>query len=84
MTPNDYFILDSMGWILYRQGRLDESIEFLNKALSEKNDPEIAAHLGEVLWVKGDKDAAQAIWDTALKETPDDDRLRKVINRLNP
>jgi tetratricopeptide (TPR) repeat protein len=84
ISPNDYFILDSMGWILYRQGRLDESIEFLNKALSEKNDPEIAAHLGEVLWIKGDKEAAQAIWDTALKESPDDDGLRKVINRLNP
>ena len=84
ISPDDYFVLDSMGWILYRQGRLDEAIEFLNKALSAKNDPEIAAHLGEVLWVKGDKEAAQAIWDTALRDTPDDDRLRKVINRLNP
>ena len=84
ISPNDYFVLDSMGWILYRQGRLDEAIEFLNKALSKKNDPEIAAHLGEVLWVKGDKEAAQAVWDTALKEMPDDERLHKVINRLNP
>lgn len=84
ISPNDFFVLDSMGWILYRLGRLDEAIEFLNKALSVKNDPEIAAHLGEVLWVKGDKEAAQAIWDTALRETPNDDRLRKVINRLNP
>ena len=84
ISPNDYYVLDSMGWILYRQGRLDEAIEFLNKALAERNDPEIAAHLGEVLWVKGDKKAAQAVWDTALKQTPDDDRLRKVINRLNP
>ncbi len=84
ISPDDYFVLDSMGWILYRQGRLDEAIEFLSKALSGKNDPEIAAHLGEVLWVKGDKEAAQAIWDTALSETPNDDRLRKVINRLNP
>ncbi|MCK5433429.1 MAG: tetratricopeptide repeat protein [Gammaproteobacteria bacterium] len=84
ISPNDYYVLDSMGWILYRQGRLDEAIEFLNKALAERNDPEIAAHLGEVLWVKGDKKAAQAVWDTALKQTPDDDKLRKVINRLNP
>ena len=84
ISPNDYYVLDSMGWILYRQGRLDEAIEFLNKALAERNDPEIAAHLGEVLWVKGDKKAAQAVWDTALKQTPDDDRLHKVINRLNP
>ena len=84
ISPDDYFVLDSMGWILYRQGRLEEAIEFLNKALSKKNDPEIAAHLGEVLWVKGDKEAAQSIWDTALGETPNDDRLRNVINRLNP
>jgi tetratricopeptide (TPR) repeat protein len=84
ISPNDYFVLDSMGWVLYRQGRLDEAVEFLNKALAERNDPEIAAHLGEVLWVKGDKKAAQEIWDTALKQAPDDDRLRNVINRLNP
>ncbi len=84
ISPNDYYVLDSMGWILYRQGRLDEAIEFLNKALAKRNDPEIAAHLGEVLWVKGDKQAAQEIWDTALKEAPDDERLRNVINRLNP
>ena len=84
INPNDYYVLDSMGWILYRQGRLDEAIVFLKKALAERNDPEIAAHLGEVLWVKGDKKTAQEIWDTALKEAPDDDRLRNVINRLNP
>ena len=84
ISPNNYFVLDSMGWILYRQGRLDEAIEYLNKALAKRNDPEIAAHLGEVLWVKGDKKAAQEIWDTALQEAPDDDRLRNVINRLNP
>ncbi len=84
ISPNDYYVLDSMGWVLYRQGRLDEAIEFLKKALAERNDPEIAAHLGEVLWVKGDKKTAQEIWDTALKAAPDDDRLRNVINRLNP
>lgn len=84
ISPNDYYVLDSMGWVLYRQGRLDEAIEFLQKALAARNDPEIAAHLGEVLWVKGDKKAAQEIWDTALQETPDDVKLRNVINRLNP
>ena len=84
INPNDYYVLDSMGWILYRQGRLDEAIVFLKRALAERNDPEIAAHLGEVLWVKGDKKTAQEIWDTALKEAPNDDRLRNVINRLNP
>ena len=85
ISPNDYYVLDSMGWILYRQGRLDEAIEFLNKALAERNDPEIAAHLGEVLWVKGDKKSGAGRFGTLhLKETPDDDKLRNVINRLNP
>ena len=84
ISPNDFYILDSMGWVLYRLGRLDESIEFLNKALDKRKDPEIAAHLGEVLWVKGDRDAANEIWDTALQETPEDDRLLDVIKRFNP
>jgi len=84
ISPNDFYILDSMGWVLYRLGRLEESIEYLNKALEERRDPEIAAHLGEVLWVKGDRDAAKEIWETALQETPKDDRLLNVIKRFNP
>ena len=84
LNPNDFYILDSMGWVLYRLGRLEESVEYLNKALDARRDPEIAAHLGEVLWVKGDKEAAKTIWDTALQETPEDDRLLDVIKRFNP
>ena len=84
ISPEDFYILDSMGWVLYRMGRLDESIVFLNKALSARPDPEIAAHLGEVLWVKGDKAAAKQIWEAAIKETPKDIRLLDVIKRFNP
>jgi tetratricopeptide (TPR) repeat protein len=84
ISPEDFYILDSMGWVLYRMGRLDESINYLNKALSTRKDPEIAAHLGEVLWVKGDKAAAREIWETAIKETPKDLRLLDVIKRFNP
>ena len=84
LSPSDFYILDSMGWVLYRLGRLDESIEYLKKAIELRNDPEIAAHLGEVLWVKGDKQAAKEIWDTALKDTPTDDRLLDVIKRFKP
>jgi len=84
LNPNDFYILDSMGWVLYRLGRLEESIEYLNKALNARNDPEIAAHLGEVLWVKGERDAAKEIWGTALQETPEDTRLLNVIKRFNP
>ena len=84
LSPDDFYILDSMGWVLYRLGRLDESITYLNKALSVRPDPEIAAHLGEVLWVKGDKAAAKQIWEAAIKETPKDARLLDVIKRFNP
>ena len=84
LSPSDFYILDSMGWVLYRLGRLSESIEYLQKALELRNDPEIAAHLGEVLWVRGDRKAAQDIWDTALKETPKDDRLLDIIKRFKP
>ena len=84
LKPDDFYILDSMGWVLYRMGRLDEAVEYLRRALKERADPEIAAHLGEVLWVKGDKEAARQVWETALKETPEDARLLDVIQRFNP
>tara|TARA_R110000782_G_scaffold49668_2_gene108033 strand:- start:103 stop:1884 length:1782 start_codon:yes stop_codon:yes gene_type:complete len=84
LSPSDFYILDSMGWVLYRLGRLDEAVEYLQKALELRNDPEIAAHLGEVLWVRGDRQAAKDIWDTALKDTPTDDRLLNVIKRFKP
>lgn len=84
LSPGDFYILDSMGWILYRLGRLDEAVDFLQQALALRNDPEIAAHLGEVLWVMGDKEAAREVWDTALQATPTDDRLLKVIERFQP
>ncbi len=82
LSPSDFFILDSMGWVLYRMGRLDEAEEYLRKALVLRNDAEVAAHLGEVLWVKGDRRAANEIWNTALQETPDDDKLLDVIKRF--
>ncbi len=84
LSPGDFYILDSMGWVLYRLGRLEEAVEYLQKALEMRNDPEIAAHLGEVLWVMGNKQAAKEIWDTALKDTPTDDRLLDVIKRFKP
>ncbi|MGH8245103.1 MAG: tetratricopeptide repeat protein, partial [Gammaproteobacteria bacterium] len=82
LNPNDFYILDSMGWILYRLGRLEEASEYLHKAMNIRQDPEIAAHLGEVLWVMGDRDAARDVWNTALQETPDDSHLLDVIKRF--
>ena len=84
LSPDDFYILDSMGWVLYRLGRLDEAVGYLRRALALQNDPEIAAHLGEVLWVMGDKKTAREVWETALRATPADDRLLKVIERFKP
>lgn len=84
LNPEDFYTLDSMGWVLYRLGRLTEAVEYLTKAREIKDDPEVAAHLGEVLWVMGDKQAARDIWDSALKDTPDDRGLLDVIQRLAP
>ncbi len=84
LKPNDFYILDSMGWVLYRLGRLDEAISYLQRARAIRNDPEVSAHLGEVLWVKGDKQAAKAVWEGALQESPDDARLQRLINKFTP
>ncbi len=83
LSSDDFFILDSMGWVLYRLGRHDEAIVYLQKAMSMRQDPEIAAHLGEVLWVTGDRKAAKMIWETALQATPQDSHLLDVIKRFD-
>jgi tetratricopeptide (TPR) repeat protein len=62
LQPDEASIIDSMGWIAYRRGRLQESADYLRKAWSLDNNPEIAAHLGEVLWALGDREEAKAIW----------------------
>lgn len=84
ISPGDFYILDSLGWVLYRMGRLDEAVDYLQQALELRSDPEIAAHLGEVFWVMGNKQAAKEVWETALKGTPTDDRLLEVIERFKP
>ena len=83
LKPDDYYIIDSMGWVLYRVGRHEEALEYLQRALSLSDDPEVAAHLGEVLWVMGRKSAAREVWDTALKIRPDDELLLEVIKRFS-
>ena len=83
LSSGDFYILDSMGWVLYRLGRHDEAIEYLERALEIRQDPEIAAHLGEVLWVTGDKEAAKKIWETALQASPEDNRLLDVMKRFD-
>lgn len=83
LAPEDAAIMDSVGWGYYRSGRLEESIAMLRRALAANPDPEIAAHLGEVLWVHGDKDEARKIWQESLKAHPDHAILKAVIRKFD-
>jgi tetratricopeptide (TPR) repeat protein len=84
LKPDDPFVLDSMGWIQYRLGNNEEAIKYLKRALSIRNDAEISAHLGEVLWVIGDRRQARTVWKKALEDTPDSEVLNGVIKKFNP
>jgi tetratricopeptide (TPR) repeat protein len=84
LKPNDHYVVDSLGWVLFRLGRHDEAIKYLRQAMALKPDAEVAAHLGEVLWVAGDQEGARTVWNTALEAQPDDKRLLDVIKRFEP
>ncbi|MCP4040617.1 MAG: tetratricopeptide repeat protein [Gammaproteobacteria bacterium] len=83
LKPQDYYILDSMGWVLYRLGRYQEALDHLRRAAEITKDAEVAAHLGEVLWVTGDQQAARDVWDSAIKIAPDAKQLLEVIERFS-
>lgn len=83
MAPTDPFIMDSMGWVLFRMGRLKEAEETLRRAYQLRPDAEIAAHLGEVLWQSGQKDAARQLWGEAKAKDPANDTLRSTLARFN-
>jgi tetratricopeptide (TPR) repeat protein len=82
LSPDDHYILDSMGWVQYRRGMLNEAAEYLRRAYSEKTDPEIAAHLGEVLWQQGKRDEAVKTWDEALRAHPDNEVLLNTTKKF--
>lgn len=81
--PDDPAIIDSMGWVTYRLGRLDEAEGYLRQALEKHFDAEIAAHLGEVLWVAGRQDEARQVWHDALQRDPGHALLKQVIERFS-
>lgn len=82
LSPNEPAILDSMGWVLYRQGELEQAIQFLSRAYAGFPDPEVAAHLGEVLWANGDSNNAMNIWRSAMNKDPQHTVLNETLNRL--
>lgn len=84
LAPKDPYIMDSMGWVLYRQGKLQESTEVLKAAYAISSDAEIAAHLGEVLWQAGRRDEAVKLWRSAAEKTPDNETLQATIKKFQP
>ena len=83
MAPGDPFIMDSMGWVQFRMGNLAAAESALRRAYAVRSDPEIAVHLGEVLWQKGDKDEAQKLWREAQGKDPKNAALKSTLARLN-
>lgn len=84
IAPQDPFILDSLGWAFYRMGRLDQAERYLQQALDGRPDAEIAAHLGEVLWRRGERDRAMALWKAQLGSNPDNPVLKETVKRFAP
>lgn len=84
LAPDDVGIMDSMGFGYYRLGNLPKSLEFLRRAYAANPDPEIAAHLGEVLWAQGEKEQAKKMWSDALKAHPGNNALQVVIKKFTP
>lgn len=82
LAPEDYFIIDSLGWVLYREGDLKGAARELRRAYGGRPDAEIGAHLGEVLWVLGERQEAERIWQESLKSGPENETLLKTIKRL--
>jgi Tfp pilus assembly protein PilF len=82
LKPDDPFVLDSLGWVQYRLGNHAEAVKNLRRALEGRNDAQIAAHLGEVLWVTGNRNEAESVWNRALRAAPDDESLLDVIKKF--
>jgi tetratricopeptide (TPR) repeat protein len=84
LAPDDAAILDSKGWLLFRQGNPTAAVESLRMAFAKMPDGEIAAHLGEVLWALGLRDEALAVWREAAKAYPTNEVLKATIKRFVP
>ena len=81
-APGDPFITDSLGWVEFRAGNLAEAERLLETAFKARPDAEIAAHLGEVLWVRGKRDRALAIWREGASLNADNETLQETLKRL--
>jgi tetratricopeptide (TPR) repeat protein len=82
LSPEDPYIMDSLGWVHYRMGNFTEGLSYLNLAFAARPDAEIAAHLGEVLWMQGAKEDARNIWRFAFEKDPENEVLLETLQRF--
>lgn len=82
LLPDDPAVIDSMGWVNFRLGKNEEALKYLRRAYDLNPDPEIAAHLTEVLWVTHQQDEARKLWQAAVEKNPDSEHLKEVKERL--
>jgi tetratricopeptide (TPR) repeat protein len=83
LSPDDAFIQDSLGWLQFRQGKVQDALATLRKAYQTRHDAEIAAHLGEVLWASGKRDEALQVWSAALKDNPGHEILTNILAKYS-
>lgn len=81
IAPDDHYMLDSLGWVYFRMGELATAEKHLQNAYDIQADPEIAAHLGEVLWQQGKREAAEQVWQKSLEQFPDNETLLSTIKK---
>ena len=82
ISPNNHYIMDSMGWLHYRLGNIEIALQFIEKAYKIQEDPEIAAHLGEILWKLGKLKQAEEIWEASIMKFPSNTVLLETFERL--
>jgi tetratricopeptide (TPR) repeat protein len=80
-SPDEAAIIDSYGWVLYRLGKVEEALAQLRRAFTLMKDPEIAAHLGQVLWEQGQRDEARRYFDEARKLDPESRSLQRALEK---
>lgn len=83
INPQSAAILDSLGWLYFKMGNLEEAKSLLEEAFAKSQDEEIAAHLGEVLWLRGNQEAAKEVWQKGLKSNTEGKIIKKTMERLN-
>lgn len=83
LGPDDPYIMDSLGWVKYRQGELQPAADLLKSAYSKAPEAEIGAHLGEVLWQLGQHEEARKTWNEAAKVEPENPTLIDTLRRYN-